>query len=128
MLRDYLIVKQDILRETWSHVTPSLVTARAQWKISKDYFVLLIYRGSKRCSIPAACLVRFSLCRVKIVLTIEYSSSRPQVSMVYRLKAHDLRIFRVHSVCYMNLLINIIAWYTKTGTKTPYRQARIQGR
>ena len=46
----------------------------------------------------------------------------------YRPKAHDLRIFRVHSVCYMNLLINIIAWYTKTGTKTPYRQARIQGR
>ena len=39
------------------------------------------------CCLPGKIL---SLRRVKIVLTIEYSSSRPQVSIVYRLKARDL--------------------------------------
>lgn len=55
--REYLIVKQDTLRETWSHVTPALVTDRLTMEDRQGLLCFVLLSRKQKPTIPAACLV-----------------------------------------------------------------------
>lgn len=73
--REYLIVKQDTLRETWSHVTPALVTDRLTMEDRQGLLCFVLLSRKQKPMHYSCCLPgNFSLLPVKIVLTIEYKT------------------------------------------------------